>query len=162
MRATPSARALMTNNDVHVLAGGRRVSQVLIADRGHGEGAIAARAIRRLSPHLEVRPVTSLAEAESVLACEPVATIFVASGLDSQTHPQTIRWFVDKTDDAPVIALLEHCDKGRRQEALEAGASYICSKPELLVAQLRREAQSRLVDTAPQRPPQAERYRWEQ
>ena len=94
----------------------------------------AARAIQRLSPHLEVRSVTTLAEAESVLAREPVATIFVASGLDSQTHAQTIRWFADKAGDAPVIALLERCDDGQRQEALEGGASYICSKPELLVA----------------------------
>jgi hypothetical protein len=83
----------MTTNNVHVLAGSRRASLLLVADRSQDEGAIAARAIKRLSPHLEVRSVTSLAEAESVLMDEPVATIFVASGLDGRTHLETIRWF---------------------------------------------------------------------
>ena len=150
----------MTTNNIHVLTGGRRVSQLLIADRSQGEGAIAARAIQRLSPHLEVRSVTTLAEAESVLAREPVATIFVASGLHSQTHAQTIRWFSDKAGDAVVIALLEHRDNGQRQEALEAGASYICSKPELLVSQLRHEAESRLARTAPEHAARASHYGW--
>src|SRR5688500_12794874 len=105
MRATRSA--LMTTNNVHVLAGGRRVSQFLVADRNQGEREIAVRAIKRLSPHLEVRPVTRLAEAESALAQQAVATVFVASGLDDRTHEETIRWFARKTQDATVIALLE-------------------------------------------------------
>ena len=157
MRATRSATALMTTNNVHVLAGGRRVSQLLVADRSQGESAIAVRAIKRLSPHLEVRPVTSLAEAERVLTNGRVATVFVASGLDDRTHGQTIRWFADNAGDTIVIALLEHCDDRQRQEALEAGASYICSKPDLLVAQLRREAASRLACDAPERPVHASR-----
>jgi hypothetical protein len=135
----------MTTNNVHVLTGGRRVSRLLVADRSPDEGAIAVRAIKRLSPHLEVRSVTSLAEAESVLAREPVATIFVASGLDGRTHSETIRWFADKVGDTAVIALLEPCDDRHRQEVLEAGAFCIQSKHELLVAQLRSEAGARLA-----------------
>jgi len=68
-----------------------------------------------------------------------------------------IRWFADNAGETIVIALLEHCDDQRRQEALEAGASYLCSKPDLLVAQLRREAASRLACDAPERPVQASR-----
>jgi CheY-like chemotaxis protein len=151
----------MTTNNVHVLARGRRASQVLVADRSQDAGAIAVRAIQRLSPHLEVRSVTSLAEAESVLAGEPVATIFVGSGLDGRTHPQMIRWFADKVGDTVIIALLERCGDRQRQEALAAGASYLCSKPELLVGQLRRETESRLARVAPERPARADRYRWD-
>jgi hypothetical protein len=157
----PSARALMTTNNVQFLTAGRRVSQLLVADRSQVEGAIAARAIQRLNPHHEVRSVASLVEAESVLARTPVATIFVASGLDSQTHAQTIRWFADKAGDLTTIALLEHCGKRQRQEALEAGASFFCSKPELLVTQLRREAESRLACAPLSRPAQISRYRWD-
>jgi DNA-binding NarL/FixJ family response regulator len=161
MRATRSARALMTTNDVHVLGGGRRVGRVLVADRSQGESAIAVRAIQRLLPQLEVRSVASFAEASRVLEREPVATIFVASGLDGRTHPQTIRWFADMVGDTVVIALLERCDDCRRQEALAAGASYLCSKPELLVGQLRHEADSRLARAASERPARADRYRWD-
>jgi DNA-binding NarL/FixJ family response regulator len=96
--------------------------------------------------------VTSLAEAESALAQQAVATVFVASGLDDRTHEETIRWFARKTQDTTVIALLERCDDRQRQEALEAGASHICSKPDLLVAQLRREAAERLADDTTQHP----------
>ena len=148
MRAIRSARALMTTNNVHLLASGRRASQLLLADRDRGESAIAVRAINRHSPHLEVRPVTSLTEAECALAQQPVSTVFVASGLDDRTHEETIRWFVSNARDTLVVALLERCDDRQRQEALEAGASYICSKPDLLVAQLRREAAERLADDA--------------
>jgi DNA-binding response OmpR family regulator len=133
----------MTTNNVHHLAGSRRVSLLLVADRNEGEGEIVVRAIKRRSPHLEVRPVTSLAEAETALARQPVATVLVASGLDDRTHEETIRWCVCNARDTIVIALLERCDDRQRQEALEAGASYICSKPDLLVAQLRREAAER-------------------
>ena len=84
--------------------------------------------------------MTSLAEAESALAQQAVATVFVASGLDDRTHEETIRWFARKTQDTTVIALLERCDDRQRQEALEAGASHICSKPDLLVAHLGRES----------------------
>ena len=105
--------------------------------------------------------MASLAEAESVLAHEPVATIFAASGLDGRTHAQTIRWFADKAGGTAVIALLEHCEDRQRQEALEAGASYIQSKHELLVGQLRREAGSRLARAAPERHAERSRYRWD-
>jgi DNA-binding NarL/FixJ family response regulator len=151
----------MTTNNVHVLPGGRRASLLLVADRRQDEGAIAARAIQRLYPHLEVRSVASLAEAENVLARAPVATVFVASGLDSQTHAQTIRWFADKAGGLTTVALLEHCGKPQRQEALQAGASFFCSKPELLVTQLRREAQSRLACVPLSRPAQISQYRWD-
>ena len=87
--------------------------------------------------------MTSLAEAETALARQPVATVFVASGLDDRTHEGTIRWFSRNTQDTNVIALLERCDDRQRQEVLEAGASHICSKPDLLVSQLRREAAER-------------------
>jgi DNA-binding NarL/FixJ family response regulator len=134
----------MTTNNVHVLAGSRRASLLLVADRSRDEGAILARAIKRRSPHLKVRSVTSMAEAESVLMHEPVATIFVGSDLDGRTHAQTIRWFADKAGKTVIVALLEHCDDRHRQEAVEAGAAYIQSKHELLVAQLRRETEARL------------------
>ena len=96
-----------------------------------------------------------------MLAREPVATIFVASGLDSRTHAQTIRWFAGKGGSMVIIALLEFCDDRHRQEALEAGASYIQSKHELLVGQLRREAGSRLARAAPERHAERSRYRWD-
>jgi DNA-binding NarL/FixJ family response regulator len=140
----------MTTNNVHVLAGGRRVSQLLVADRNQGECEIAVRAIKRLPPHLEVRPVTNLAEAENARAQQAVVTVFVASGLDDRTHEETIRWFLCNAPETIIIALLERCDDRAKQEALEAGASYICSKPDLLVAQLRREAAKRLPNHATQ------------
>jgi DNA-binding response OmpR family regulator len=152
----------MTTKHVHIVAGGRRRAQTLVADRNRGEGEIAVRAIQRLSPQLEVQPVVSLDEAESALAGESVATVFVASGLDERTHWQTIRWFAGRAGSAVVIALLESCSDLERQEALEAGASYLCSKPELLVAQLRREAESRLAQAAPECPRHASEYRWGQ
>ena len=137
---------------------GLRVSDVATLARSRvRRDQIAVRAIKRLSPHLEVRPVTSLAEAECMLKDGRVGTVFVASGLDDWTHGQTIRWFADNAGETIVIALLEHCDDRQRQEAFEAGASYICSKPDLLVAQLRREAASRLACYAPERPVLASR-----
>jgi hypothetical protein len=123
MRAPRSATALMTTNNVHVLADGRRVSQLLVADRSQGESAIAVRAIKRLSPHLEVRPVTSLAEAERVLTNGRVATVFVASGLDDRTHGQTIRWFADNAGDTIVIGSGR---KRSRRERPTSAASLIC------------------------------------
>jgi DNA-binding NarL/FixJ family response regulator len=140
----------MRINNVHVLAVGRRVSQLLIADRSEVESAIAVRAIKRLSPQLEIRSVSSLTEAENELARQPLATVFVASGLDDWSHGETISWFARSAPDTVVIALLECCDDRARQEALEAGASSICSKPDLLVAQLRREAAERRPDGAMQ------------
>ena len=107
MRAARSARALMTTNNVCVLAATRRGHQFLVADRNEDEGgAIAVRAIKRLAPHLEVRPVTNLGEAESQLAQQSVATVFVASGLDSRTPGETIRWLAQKIAGAVIIALL--------------------------------------------------------
>ena len=41
MRANRSARALMTTNKIHLLAGSRRVPQLIIADRNQGEREIA-------------------------------------------------------------------------------------------------------------------------
>ena len=61
---------------------------------------------------------------------EPVAAIFVASGLDGRTHPRMIHWFANKSGESVVIGLVERCDDSQRQEALEAGASCVCSKPE--------------------------------
>lgn len=51
-----------------------------------------------------------------------------------------------------MIAILEDCDDRHRQEALEAGACYVASKPELLVAQLRSELGARLEFASPGRP----------
>jgi hypothetical protein len=140
----------MTINDVHVLASGRRVRQLVLADRSQTDSAIAVRAIRRLFPDLEVRPVMNLAEAEGVLTCRRPATALVASGLDASTCLQTIRWFAHKRRGI-VVAMLEDCDDWHRQEALEAGASYVWNKPELLVAQLRYELGARLGCPAPDR-----------
>jgi hypothetical protein len=86
---------------------------------------------------------------------------FVASGLNERTHWQTICWFADRTGEAVVVALLEHCNDRERQEALEAGASYLCSKPELVVAQLRREAELKLTGVASPGSAHACRYRWD-
>jgi DNA-binding response OmpR family regulator len=141
----------MTINDVHVLASGRRVRQLVLADRSQTDSAIAVRAIRRLFPDLEVRPVMNLAEAESVLTGTRLTAAVIASGLDDRTCLQTIRWFARKRGGF-VIALLEDCDDRHRQEALEAGASSVWSKPELLVAQLRYELAARLECAVPERP----------
>jgi hypothetical protein len=48
--------------------------------------------------------------------------------------------------------MLEDCDDRQKQEALEAGASYVCSKPELLITQLRYELAARLGCAVPERP----------
>ena len=151
MRAARSARALMTTNNVHVLASGRSVAQLVLADRSQVDSAIAVRAIRRVFPDLEVRPVMNLAEAESVLTCTRLATALVGSGLDSKTCFQTIRWFASKRRGI-VVAMLEDCDDRQRQKALEAGASSVCSKPELLTTQLRYELAARLGCAFPERP----------
>jgi CheY-like chemotaxis protein len=135
MRAARSARPLMIIGNVRMLASRRRITQLVLAERSQSDCAIAVRAIGRPLPDLEVRPVMNLAEAESVLTCARLATILVASGLDDRTFLQTIRWFAQKTCGV-VIAMLEHCEDRHRQEALEAGASGVWSKPELLVAQL--------------------------
>jgi DNA-binding NarL/FixJ family response regulator len=151
MRAAWSAMALMRINDVHVLATGRRVRQVVLADRSHNDSAIAVRAVRRLFPDLEVRPVMNLAAAESVLTGTRLAAALVASGLDGKTCIQTIRWFARKRRGI-VVAMLEDCDHRHRQEALAAGASCVWSKPELLVAQLRHELGAKLECAVPERP----------
>ena len=52
-----------------------------------------------------------------------------------------------------MIAMLEDPDDRDRQEALEAGASYVWSKPDLLVAQMRYELGARLGIYVPERPP---------
>jgi DNA-binding NarL/FixJ family response regulator len=141
----------MTINNVHVLASGRPAAQLVLADRSQADSAIAVRAIRRLFPDLEVRPVQNLAEAESVLTCSRLATALVASGLDGQTCEQTIRWFARRRRGI-VVAMLEDCDDRQKQEALQAGARYVCSKPELLITQLRYELAARLGCAAPERP----------
>ena len=137
----------MTTNNVHVLASGRSATQFVLADRSQADSAIAARAIRRLFPDLEVRPVMNLAEAEDVLTCARLATAVVASGLDGRSCLETISWFAHQKRGI-VVAMLEDCDDRHRQEALETGASYVCSKPELLVAQLRYELAARLKGAA--------------
>ena len=140
----------MTTNNVHVLASGRPSAQLVFADRSQSDGAIAARAVRRLFPDLEVRPVTNLAEAESVLTSRRPVGVLVASGLDGKTYSDTIRWFADRTQGI-VVAMLEDCADRQRQEALKAGASSVSSKPELLVTQLRYELAGRLRFAAPER-----------
>jgi CheY-like chemotaxis protein len=77
------------------------------------------------------------------------ATALVASGLDGQTCLETVRWFA-RQGQGMVVAMLEDCDERHRQEALEAGASHVFSKPELLVAQLRHELAARLESALPQ------------
>jgi CheY-like chemotaxis protein len=141
----------MTINNVRMLASRRRITQLVLAERSQSDCAIAVRAIRRLLPDLEVRPVTSLVEAESVLTCARLAPVLVASGLDDRTFLRTIRWFARKTCGI-VIAMLEHCEDRHRQEVLEAGASDVWSKPELLVTQLRYELWARLGCAEPERP----------
>jgi hypothetical protein len=153
MRAAWSAWPLMTINNVHVLAGGRPAAQVVLADRSQTDSAIALRAIRRQFPDLRIRPVTNLAAAAGVLTRTRRATALVASGLDGRTWLGTIRWFASMRRGI-VMAMLEDCDDRRRHEALEAGASHVCSKPELLVAQLRYELAARLQGELP------EPYRW--
>jgi hypothetical protein len=51
----------MTINNIHVLTGGHPAAQLVLADRSQADSAIAVRAIGRLYPDLEVRPVTNLA-----------------------------------------------------------------------------------------------------
>jgi CheY-like chemotaxis protein len=139
----------MTINNIHFLAAGRPAAQVVLADRSQADSAIALRAIRRQLPDLRVRPVTNLVEAAGVLARTRRATALVASGLDGWTWSETIRWFASMRRGI-VVAMLEHCDDRHREEALEAGASHVCSKPKLLVAQLRYELAARLEDAAPE------------
>ena len=139
----------MTINNIHVLAGGRLAAQLVLADRSQADSTIAARAIGRLYPDLEVRPVTNLAEAKRALICTRRATALVASGLDGKTCVETIRWF-GRQGRGIVVAMLERCDERHRQEALEAGAFYVCSKPDLLVAQLRHELAARLEGELPE------------
>ena len=71
-------------------------------------------------------------------------------GLDDRTCLETIRWFA-RQGRGIVVAILEDCDHRHRQESLEAGASYVYSKPKLLIAQLRHELVARLDCTAPER-----------
>jgi DNA-binding NarL/FixJ family response regulator len=137
----------MTINNVHVLASDRSTAQLVLADRSQAESAIAVRAIRRLSPDRQVRRVADLAEAEHVLTCARLATAVVASGLDGRSCLETISWFAHQKRGI-VVAMLDDCDHRHRQEALAAGASYVCSKPELLVAQLRYELAARLKGAA--------------
>ena len=141
----------MTINNVHVFASGRPDRQLVLAERSQAESMIAARAIRRLFSNVEVRPVISLAEAKGALAGKRTAAALVASGLDSRTYVQTICWIARKGCGI-VIAILEECDDRHRQEAVEAGASYVWSKPELLVGQLRYELGARLRFASPERP----------
>jgi DNA-binding NarL/FixJ family response regulator len=143
MRAIRSASALMTTNNIHVLAGKKPASRILFADHDPNESAIAIRAIKRRCASLEIWSVAALADAAEVLARERIDTVLAGSGLDGRTLPQTIRWFARNGPGAAIVALLEQPDHRHRQEALEAGASAVCSKPELLVAQLRHELESR-------------------
>ena len=141
----------MTTNNVHVLAGGPPAAQLVLAERSQADSAIAIRAIRRLFPDLKVRLVTDLAEAERVVTRRPPVTVLVASGLDGKTHLETIRWFAVRTHGI-LIALLEDCDHRQGRQAREAGASYVCSKPELVVTQLRYELAARLARAVAERP----------
>jgi DNA-binding NarL/FixJ family response regulator len=141
----------MTTNNIHVLASSRPAAQLVLAECSQADSTIALRAIRRLFPDLDVRQVTNLAEAERALACTRAATTLVASALDGKTCAQTICWFARQRRGI-VVAMLENCDHRHRQETMAAGASYVCSKPELLVAQLRFELVGRLRSAVPERP----------
>jgi CheY-like chemotaxis protein len=123
----------------------------LFSRSSQADSAIAVRAITRLFADREVRPVTSLAEADYVLTGMRLGIALVASGLDGTTCLQTIRWFARRRCGV-VIAILEECDDRHRQEALAAGASCIWSKPELLVGQLRYELGASLGGARPERP----------
>jgi DNA-binding NarL/FixJ family response regulator len=138
----------MTTN-LHVLAGNKPAARLLIADRDPTESAIAIRAFKRRCASLEVWPTATLADAAEILARERIETVLVGSGLDGRTLPQTIRWFALAAPAAVIIALLEQPDR-HRQEVLEAGASSVCSKPDLMVAQLRHELSSRRSPSVPE------------
>ena len=71
----------MTINILHTLTGGRRIMQLIVAERSPTENMIAVRAIRRPNPDLEVRPVMNLAEARAVLGGARPPAALVASGL---------------------------------------------------------------------------------
>ena len=140
----------MTTNNIHVLAGEKPASGLLLADRDPIESAIAIRAIKRRCASLEIWPIATLADAAEILARERIETVLAGSGLDGRTLPETIRWFARNGPGAAIVALLEQPDHRHRQEALEAGASAICSKPDLLVAQLRHELGSRRSASVPE------------
>jgi DNA-binding NarL/FixJ family response regulator len=133
----------MTTTNVHVLTTKKLGSRLLLADRDPTESAIAIRAIKRHRASLEIWSVTTLADAMEIFARKRIETVLTGSGLDGGTLPQTIRWFAQHAPGAAIFALLEQPDHRHRQEALEAGADYVCSKPDLLVAQLRYEFKSR-------------------
>ena len=140
----------MTTNNVHVLAGNEPASRLLLADCDPDESAIAIRAIKRGCASLEICSAATLADAAEILAQERIDAVLAGSGLDGSTLPQTIRWFARRVPGAAIVALLEQPDDRHRQEALEAGASAICSKPDLLVAQLRHEFGSRRSARVPE------------
>jgi CheY-like chemotaxis protein len=142
----------MTTNNLLVLARTRSMSRLLIADRDPNESAIATRAIERRCPRLEIRSANTLAAAAKILSQERIETILAGSGLDGWTLAKTIDWFARSAPGAAIIALLQQPDDRHRQEALEAGARDVRSKPDLLVAQLRHELGSRLSAWAPERP----------
>ena len=89
MRAAWSAWPLMTINNIHVLAGGRLAAQLVLADRSQADSTIAGRAIGRLYPDLQVRPVTNLAEAKRVLIRTRRATALVALADPIGRSPQS-------------------------------------------------------------------------
>jgi len=152
MRATRSATALMTTENVHVLRRSSAVARLLLADSNSAESAIALRALKRRSPGFEIWPVTTLAEAAEVLAHKPIEIALVGSGLDGRTLPQTLRWLARNARQTAIVAMVERLDDRGRQEALEAGASHVVSKPGLLATQLRHELASRLGSLAAERP----------
>lgn len=140
----------MTTNNVHALARRRPVSRLLLADSNPTEGAIAIRAIKRLHDGLQICSIATLADAAEILARERVETVLAGSGLDGATLPETIRWFAQHASSAVIVALLEQPDHWHRQAAREAGATFVCSKPDLIVAQLRHEFGFRLSASAPE------------
>jgi DNA-binding NarL/FixJ family response regulator len=133
----------MATNNVHILAGNEPASPLLLADRDLTESAIAIRAIKRRCASLEIWSVATLADAAEILARERIETVLAGSGLDGRTLPETIRWFARNNPGAVIVALLAQPGHRHRQEALEAGAGAVISKPDLLVAQLRHEFESR-------------------
>lgn len=118
-------------------------SRVLLADRNPADAGILLRVLRRSVPDVEVRHVTSLPDAARVLAHEHIGTILIGSSLDGNTLGQTLRWFALEAANAVLLAMLERSEDTARREALKAGATYACSKAEVLVEQLRYEFTSR-------------------
>lgn len=133
----------MATDNVCTLLRACPASQVLLADRNPHDAEVLLRAIRRTTPDVEVRHVTNLPDAARVLAHGRIGTVLVGSSLDDEAFCHTLRRFALEAANAVLVAMLERWEDATRREALQAGATYACSKADLLVAQLRYEFTSR-------------------